>query len=141
MNLRPRRRPVPAIPIVSLIDIMVILLIFFIATTTFKKPKVEMKITLPSSKALGGAATTPEPRIAISVTQDQKLFLDGKPVELDKLAIALTSLKEAKPGAKLELEADTGANLGILVKIWDALREAGYSINDVPARIQRAASP
>ena len=41
-----------------------------------------------------------------------------------------TSLKEAKPDAKLELEADTDANLGMLVKIWDALREAGYSIND-----------
>ncbi|MBE7496197.1 MAG: biopolymer transporter ExbD [Verrucomicrobiaceae bacterium] len=139
MNLRPSRRPVPVIPIVSLIDIMVILLIFFIATTTFKKQKVEVKITLPESKALGGAAATPEARTTITVTKDQKIFLDARPVELDKLAIALTSLKEAKPGAKLELEADTESNLGLLVKIWDALREAGYSINDVPARIQRAA--
>ena len=29
--------------------------------------------------------------------------------------------------------------LGLLVKVWDALKAAGYSINDVPARIQRAA--
>jgi biopolymer transport protein ExbD len=139
MNLRPRRRPVPTIPIVSLIDIMVILLIFFIATTTFKKQKVEVKITLPESKALGGATSAPEVRTTITVTKEQKLFLDAQPVELNKLAIALTSLKEAKPDAKLELEADTDANLGMLVKIWDALREAGYSVNDVPARIQRAA--
>jgi biopolymer transport protein ExbD len=119
---------------------MVIILILFIATTTFKKQKVEVKITLPESKALGGATTAPEARTTITVTKEQKLFLDAKPVELDKLALALTSLKEAKPDAKLELEADTDANLGMLVKIWDALREAGYSINDVPARIQRAAA-
>ena len=139
MNLRPHRRSVPTIPIVTLIDILVILLIFFIATTTFKKQKVEVRITLPESKALGGAAAAPEARTTITVNKEQEIFLDGKPVDLDKLAIALTSLKEAKPASKLELEADTDANLGVLVKIWDALRESGYSINDVPARIQRAA--
>ncbi len=138
MNLRPRRRPVPTIPIVSLIDIMVILLIFFIATTTFKKEKTQVKITLPESKSLGGTSEAPESRVAISINEEQKIFLDGKPVDLDKLAIAITSLKDAKPGMKLELQADTTAALGILVKVWDALREAGYSINDVPARIQRA---
>ena len=74
----------------------------------------------------------------ISITKEQKIFLDGKPVELPNLALAITNLKEAKPGMKLELEADTTAALGILVKVWDSLREAGYSINDVPARIQRA---
>ncbi len=138
MNLRPKRRPVPTIPIVSLIDIMVILLIFFVATTTFEKDKTRMKITLPESKTLGGAATTPEVRVAISIDEQQKVFLDGKPVELEQLAAAITTMKEAKPGLKLELQADTTAALGNLVKVWDALREAGYSINDVPARIQRA---
>lgn len=138
MNLRPRRRPVPTIPIVSLVDIMIILLIFFIATTTFKKEKTQVKITLPESKSLGGATQAPESRVAISITKEQKIFLDGQPVDLDKLATAITSLKEAKPGMKLELQADTTAALGVLVKVWDALREAGYSINDVPARIQRA---
>jgi biopolymer transport protein ExbD len=97
-----------------------------------------VKITLPESKSLGGTSEAPESRVAISINQEQKIFLDGKPVDLDKLAIAITSLKDAKPGMKLELQADTTAALGILVKVWDALREAGYSINDVPARIQRS---
>ena len=89
MNLRPRRRSVPTIPIVSLIDIMVILLIFFIATTTFKKEKTQVKITLPESKSLGGSSEAPESRVAISINEEQKIFLDGKPVELDKLAIVI----------------------------------------------------
>jgi len=142
MNLRPRRRPIPAIPIVSLIDVLVILLIFFIATTTFKKDKekekLNVEISLPQSKTLGGATTTPETRTTITVTKDQKVFLDTQPVAINELATALKALKAASPAAKLELEADTVTNLGILVQIWDALREAGYSINDVPARIQRA---
>lgn len=141
MNLRPnRRRPVPAIPIVSLIDIMVILLIFFVFTTTFITPKTHVKIALPEAKALGGTDATPEARTAITITKDQKLFLDGKPVAVEHLTEALKDMKGAKPGARLELEADTDTALGILIKVWDALRASGYSPNDVPARIQRAAS-
>jgi biopolymer transport protein ExbD len=137
LNLRPRRRPVPAIPIVSLIDIMVILLIFFIATTTFREKKVQMKINLPQSQTMGGVEAAEESRKTITVTPGKELFLDGNPVNVDKLAEELKNLRAANPKAKLELQADTETPLGMLVKIWDALRASGFSINDVPARIQR----
>lgn len=138
MNLRPRRRPVPTIPIVSLVDIMVILLIFFVATTTFRKDRAQVKITLPEAKQVGENAPMQEVRKAITVTKDQKLFLDGQPVTAETLAEALTRLRREQPQAKLELEADTETALGVLMQVWDALRSAGYSVNDVPARIQRA---
>ncbi len=137
LNLRPRRRPVPAIPIVSLIDIMVILLIFFIATTTFREKKLEVKINLPQSKTMGGAAPVMDVRKSITINKKQELFLDGVPVEKARLAEAIKALMQAKPGTKLELEADTESNLGMLVEVWDALRAAGFSINEVPARIQK----
>ena len=86
LNLRPKRRPVPAIPIVSLIDIMLILLIFFVATTTFREKKVQMKINLPESKSMGSAESSPEVRKAITLTKTKELFLDGNPVEIEKLA-------------------------------------------------------
>jgi biopolymer transport protein ExbD len=136
MNLRPRRRPVPAIPIVTLIDIMVILLIFFIATTTFNEEKRQVKITLPTSKALGETVPKQEVRRTLIITKSQELILDGNPVEAETLSDAIIKLKEQNPGVKLELQADTETALGMLLKVWDALREAGYSINDVPARIQ-----
>ncbi len=138
MNLRPRRRPVPTIPIVSLVDIMVILLIFFVATTTFRKDRAQVKITLPEAKQVGENAPVQEVRKAITVTKDQKLFLDGQPVTAETLAEALARLRREQPQAKLELEADTETALGVLMQVWDALRSAGYSVNDVPARIQRA---
>ncbi len=140
MNLRRPRRPVPAIPIVSLIDILVILLIFFIATTTFRRSKMHVKIALPESKGMGAASPSQETRTAITITKDKEILLDGNLVTEDGLAQALKDLKAAKPKTRLELEADTDAALGLLVKVWDALREAGYSIHDVPARIQRAAA-
>ncbi|HRJ11586.1 MAG TPA: biopolymer transporter ExbD [Prosthecobacter sp.] len=138
MNLRPRRRPVPMIPIVSLVDVMVILLIFFVATTTFRNEKTQVKITLPESRTMGEPVPQAEVRKAITITREQELFLDGSPVQPDALADALKRLKAQSPAVRLELEADTGTALGVLMKVWDALRAAGYSVNDVPARIQRA---
>ena len=50
----------------------------------------------------------------------------------------LENLLEQVLDTAKELTGARYAALGILVKVWDALREAGFSINDVPARIQRA---
>ena len=136
-NLRPKRRPVPMIPIVSLIDIMVILLIFFIATTTFRENKTRMQIALPESKTMGATSAATETRVTLALTKDQKVFLDGQPATLETLAEDLKKFIAAQPGAKLELEADTNTALGVLVQVWDALKAAGIPITDVPARIQR----
>lgn len=136
MNLRPRRRPVPSIPIVSLIDIMVILLIFFIATTTFREKKMEVKINLPESQTMGEAAPESEVRTTLAITEKQDMLLDGLPVKREELASALTTLRNDRPGLKLELEADTQTNLGNLMHVWDAIKQAGFEINEVPARVK-----
>ncbi len=137
MNLRPRRRPVPTIPIVSLIDIMVVLLIFFVATTTFKKQKTQMQVALPQSKSMGASVQEAEVRTTLTITKKNEVFLDSEPVKVEELGASLQKLKGAQPGVKLELEADTEAALGVLVQVWDALKSAGIPINEVPARIQR----
>jgi biopolymer transport protein ExbD len=137
MNLRPRRRPVPTIPIVSLIDIMVILLIFFVATTSFKQRKTSMQIQLPSSQSLGTTATADTSRTVLAISKTNEVFLDATTVKPDALAAALKERLSQNPGTKFELEADTAADLGTLVAVWDALKEAGIAIADVPARLQR----
>ncbi|MEI6535405.1 MAG: biopolymer transporter ExbD [Verrucomicrobiaceae bacterium] len=143
MDLRRRKRASPIIPIVPLVDILVVLLMFFIATTTFKKKKEQarhLQVSLPQSNALGVAVPVKELRKTISITKDKKIYLDGNEVAEVGLAEALKELKTVTPGLKLELQADQDAPLGLLVKVWDALKAANYAINDVPARIQRAAA-
>jgi len=143
MDLRRKKRPTPIIPIVPLVDILVVLLMFFIATTTFKSKADKahhLQVSLPQSSALGAAVPRKEARKTLAITRDRKVFLDGNEVGEPGLAGALKEMKTALPGMKLELQADQDAPLGLLVKVWDALKAAGWSINDVPARIQRAAA-
>jgi biopolymer transport protein ExbD len=142
MKLRPRKRTTPAIPIVALVDILVIVLLFVVSVSTMdpkKKREKQLQIALPQSSSLGSGEAVKESRTTLAINKDKKIFLDGKELEDAQLAAALTEMKVAKPAIKLELQADTDTPLGLLVKVWDALKAAGFSINEVPARIQRAA--
>jgi biopolymer transport protein ExbD len=48
-------------------------------------------------------------------------------------------MKATRPEAKLELKVDEKASFGLLIQLWDALTKAGFKVNDVPARVLRAA--
>lgn len=143
MNLRPRKRTSPAIPIVALVDILVIVLLFVVSVSTMdpkKKREKQLQISLPQSSTLGSGEGVKETRTTLAINRDKKIFLDSREVADADLAVALKELKTTTPGLKLELQADTDTPLGLLVKVWDALKTAGFSINEVPARIQRAAA-
>ena len=136
MEFYTKKRRTPVVPIVSLIDILAILLIFFIVTTTFKERKALLAIDLPATENLRVATTTAN-RATIAVDKEGEIFLDAAPVaDPAALEAVLAQLKaEAGDDARLELKADEATELGLLVQIWDAITGAGFRIKDVPARI------
>jgi biopolymer transport protein ExbD len=125
-----RKRRAPVVIIVSLIDILAILLIFFIVTTTFKKNLPQLKIALPESKSAAAAEVKEEPFI-LEVKDEQTLQLDGQPVTLEALAVELRRVNEANPSRGIALQADEGVPFRVIVRIIDALRDAG--IRNLPA--------
>lgn len=136
MRFYNQRRVAPAIPIVSLIDILSILLVFFIVTMSFPEKKSHLTIALPKAgKNLTGKAST-ERRMTISLKNKDEVWLADQQIPLAGLGEALRQLKAADPSVKLELMADESLPLGTLVTVWDAFNKAGISIKEVPARIQ-----
>jgi biopolymer transport protein ExbD len=125
-----RKKRSPAIIIVSLIDILAILLIFFIVTTTFKKNLPQLKIALPESKSAAASETKEQP-VILEVKDEETMQLDGQPVTVSALAAELRRVNEANPGRGIALQADEGVPFRAIVKIIDALRDAG--IRNLPA--------
>jgi len=125
-----RKRRMPAVIIVSLIDILAILLIFVIVTTTFKRDQPAVVINLPDSKTATAAPNPADPAI-LSISKDEKLFLDNKPVELSNLKQALEEMLAATPNRGLALNADKAAPFGVVVSVMDILKEA--NVRNVPA--------
>jgi biopolymer transport protein ExbD len=125
----PRKvRRTPAINIINLIDVLVVLLIFYIATTVFKKNEPKITIKVPQSTTAKSTQSTP-PSI-IYVTSDSKIFLDDVPVDPDKLGDTLKDRMTANPDFKVAMKADTKAPFGVITKVLDAAHVAG--IADLP---------
>lgn len=122
------------VQIVTLIDILAILLIFFIVTTTFKTKESLVQVNLPRSSEMG-EGTAADRRVPLALGKDGRISLGDRVVPLESLAAALGEFRAARPQDRLELKADEGAPLGLMVKVWDAATQAGLKIDDLPLRI------
>lgn len=130
---RPRKRA--EVSIIPLIDILFILLVFFIVSTTFRKPRDILRIELPTVREIESDQVT-DTRSVIAVDALGNVTLDALAVPEGLLGSYLAAYKEQNPGRKLELEADRKLPLERLLGVWEALTKAGFQIKDVPARIK-----
>ena len=129
MKIAVRRRRAPSIIIVSLVDILTILLIFFVVSTTFKKDQPEVQINLPESQTATSAPSEQEHAI-VSVDENDEVRLDGRPVPVEELQQAITNLAGQRKST-LALQADKKASFGTIIKVMDALKLAG--VKNLPA--------
>lgn len=123
------------IAVIPMIDILFVLLVFFIVSTAFKKPRDVLRIELPTVREVPSDKVIEE-RSTIAVDALGNISLDSLSVPEGLLESYLTAYQKQNPGRKLELEADRNIPLERLLKVWDSLTKAGIQIKDVPARIK-----
>ena len=131
MNFYPRKRRVPQVIIVSMIDIFAILLIFVIVTTTFKVPKAEqpsVTIKLPESKSAGTSDASRQLGV-LSISAKEEIFLDNQPVLLQELSAVVRKRLSDKPQQGLAMSADERVSYGFIIKVLDSLKDAGVQGN------------
>ena len=128
MKFYTKRRRTPQVIIVSLIDIFVILLIFVIVTTTFKKAQPQVTIKLPESKSAVASEKSTEPTV-LSISETEEIFLGEKKVDLAELTPSVAALIGSNAKLSLAMSADERVSYGFLIKVLDALKEAGVKGN------------
>ncbi|MEO5720423.1 MAG: biopolymer transporter ExbD [Chthoniobacterales bacterium] len=129
MKIAVRKRRAPSIIIVSLVDILTILLIFFVVSTTFKKDQPEVQINLPESQTATKAPAELDHAL-LSVDENDEIRLDGQPLPIEELEAAVRALAGDRK-ATLALQADKKASFGTIIKVMDALKLAG--VKNLPA--------
>jgi biopolymer transport protein ExbD len=128
MKFYTRRRASPVITIVSLIDILTMVLIFFVFTTTFKTQQPQVVIDLPEVKS-GVAATSDTTPVILAINPKGEVFLDDKPIDLDALGDAVKKIQTEN--RQLAMKADEAAPFGKIMSVLDALKIAG--VPNLPA--------
>lgn len=129
MKFAVKKRRAPSIIIVSLVDVLTILLIFFVVSTTFKRDQPEVQINLPDAKTATKAPAELEHAI-VTVDQNDDIKLDGRAILADELENAVRDLPETRKSS-LALQADKKASFGTIIKVMDALKLAG--VKNLPA--------
>jgi len=131
VNFYVRKRRSPTIIIVSLIDILAILLIFLIVTTTFKTKQPLLEINLPESRTATPAEEAAKEPLILRVRDIDAISLGDEPVTVEELPAMLRAAREADPERRIAMQADRDAAFGVVVRVLDALRDAG--ITNIPA--------
>ena len=120
-----KHRQAPAVIIVSLIDVLLVVLIYLVVTTMAKQQPA-IKLALPqSSQQKAGASDN---SLVVTISKQGPLYLKRAPVTLDILQKRLMAAVQANPKATLSIRADTEAPVGQVVKVMDAARATGITI-------------
>ena len=107
------------IVIAPLIDVVFLLLIFFMLTSNFVvQPGI--KVNLP--KAISSEVIRSE-NLIVTLTGQDLIFLNEQPITVQELIPQIR--QAAQENKTVLLKADTNASLGRIVEIWDMCREAG----------------
>ncbi len=122
------RRDEPEINFVPLIDVLLVVLIFLMVTTTYSK-FTELQVDLPS--AAGEAATERPSEIDIGVSADGQYRIlaesGAQPVARDSLPTELRRVAAGRKDPVLVVHADAGAKHQDVISVLAAAREAGVA--------------
>ena len=123
MALRNRNKVSPNFNMSSMTDIVFLLLIFFMLTSTLVSPNA-LKLLLPNSKA----KTLEKQTISVSITKEIDFFINEEDVELDNLENKLRIILDNETEPAIILHTDKSVAIEHVVKVMDIAYRNKYKI-------------
>ena len=120
-TIRKRQKKDVEIAIVNLVDVIFILLIFFIMTTTFSK-ETGLDITKP---AAGSAGQLEKENIMVGISKEGTIHLDERQVDLTMLQAILRRELAEDADRAVVIVSDRDADMGVVVDVMDECNTAG----------------
>jgi biopolymer transport protein ExbD len=120
-----RRRSIEAaddsneVNLTPMLDVVFIMLIFFIVTTSFIKES-GVEIDRPEASA---ATPRPDAQVLIAVTPERAVWVDGQPVDLHRVGQQVAGMLSGE--GSVVIQADRESTTGVLIEVMDRLQQAG----------------
>src|SRR5262247_2626251 len=108
------------INIIPLVDVVLVLLLIFMLTAPLMYRGID--VNLPKT---AGKPTVTEERMELTLTKEQKIYLNGKPLALGGLEEALRDTFKSRTDKTLYLKADQALQYGFVVETMDRIRKSG----------------
>ena len=124
MSLLARRRNRANINIIPLMDVLTILIFFFLVSMQFKE-MTTLNLTLPKIES-AGRNDYPE-RILVGIDEGGQIFLENQPVPMDDLQAVLSRVSEISNDVPVLIKAHNLTPLQTITDVMDACRLNGLS--------------
>lgn len=130
MNLHPRRAEEPEVSLISLIDVVLMLLIFFMLSTSFIHPS-QIHVTLPRASVTAPAA---QAQITVTITRTGTLVVNGRALVNARpgtLRSALLKVAGDRRDLPVTIRADAHSTTQSMVTVMDVTGALGFSHVDI----------
>jgi len=124
--LRSRQGRKPSINIIPLVDVLTVLLFFFLVTMQFKSEKT-LNISIPEIKTAG--MNQLNEKILISIDANEKLYLNQEPVDIRILEVAIEINGDLNANLPVLIMADETTELRLIAQIMDICRS--HNLNKI----------
>ena len=111
----------PALALTSMLDVIFLLLSFFVTVRVFSQWESEISITLPSAKTAEEPGRLPG-EIIVNLDKEGAIKVNGAPLSLADLEDRLSRISKFYPGQQVIIRADKETKYDNLVKVLDACR-------------------
>lgn len=128
MSLKQQYKVTAAFSMASMTDVIFLLLIFFMVTSTFVLPNV-LEVNLPQSTA----EKSIRPEIRVYITEDSRLYAvfenqEPKEVDADQLITFIKLAQEQNPDGYVAVYADENVTYGRLIEVLDLGARSGVKM-------------
>lgn len=104
-----------------MLDVVFIMLIFFIVTAVFVK-EAGVTVVKPEAET---ARLQKQVSVLIAVTADDEIYINQNPIKIDALRNMVEKLLAENPKGSMAIQGDEEADAVLVMKVYDAVRDAG----------------
>ena len=123
MRLKTKNKVSPNFNMSSMTDIVFLLLIFFMLTSTLVSPNA-LKLLLPNSKS----KTLEKQTLSVSITEEIEYYIENRQINIENLERELITLLSEKIEPGIVLHADKTVDIEHVVKVMDIAYRNKYKI-------------
>jgi biopolymer transport protein ExbD len=140
MPLKIQHDDTPALNLTSMIDVLFLLIIFFMVATKFDELERNIDVSVPEVPQAGDGSSPPQPQLVV-VQSDGRLELNGNSVSLEELTARLAALRSPSGQPSVIIRGDGQCAFQHVAAALAGCRQAGVSDLGITVRIAGVGKP